>query len=114
MKIMIEVSSLEELDQLTKKILGGKPSEVKAENPKRKEPEPESVEEPEPVEEPKREKASREELKATLARLNKTAKKNIAKELVKELGYANFTLIPDDKLPELQELVIREVDKYAE
>ena len=84
------------------------------------EPAQEPEKEPEPAEElpfkedPKPAAAPRvEDVRKTLAALNKKAGKNIAKELIASVGYKKLTEVPEGALVTLQSLIEEEEKNYA-
>lgn len=85
----------------------------------------------EPVQEPEKELEPAEELpfkedpkpaaaptvdavRKLLAELNKRAGKNVAKDLIKAIGYKKLTEVPAEKLQELAETAMEEAVKYGE
>lgn len=54
-----------------------------------------------------------EQVRKQLADLNKKAGKNIAKELIRQVGYKKLTDVPEGALPTLQFLVEEEAKNYA-
>ena len=85
----------------------------------------------EPVQEPEKEPEPAEELpfkedpkpaaaptidavRKLLAELNKRAGKNVAKDLIKAIGYKKLTEVPAEKLQELAETAMEEAVKYGE
>lgn len=58
-------------------------------------------------------KVTVEEVRKTLAALNKKAGKNIAKELIASVGYKKLTEVPEGALVTLQSLIEEEEKNYA-
>ena len=54
-----------------------------------------------------------EEVRKLLADLNKKAGKNVAKELIRDVGYKKLTDVPAEKLPELKAVAEKEAETYA-
>lgn len=79
----------------------------KAEKPAEK---PAEAPEEKPAEAPA---VTTEQVRKQLADLNKKAGKNIAKELIRQVGYKKLTDVPEGALPTLQSLVEEEAKNYA-
>lgn len=77
-------------------------AEKAAETPQEAAPEP-KAEDPAPAEARPDYEALRVELRVLLTKVNKAAGRNVAKEMIQELGYKSLTAVPDEKLPELKE-----------
>lgn len=88
----------------------GAPEAPKPEKPAEKPQEPEKAPEV-PFTEDK--KVTVEEVRKILADLNKKAGKNVAKDLIKAVGYKKLTDVPTEKLPELKHTAEEEAKKYA-
>lgn len=95
---------------------------VAAETPEAPKPEkkPKKAEKPaeKPAEAPEEKPAeapavTTEQVRKLLADLNKKAGKNIAKELIRQVGYKKLTDVPEEALPTLQCLVEEEAKNYA-
>ena len=54
-----------------------------------------------------------EDVRKILADLNKAAGKNVAKELIKSVGYKKLTDVPQGALPALKNMAEEEARKYA-
>lgn len=82
-----------------------------------KEPEPAEElpfkEDPKPAEKPA-EAPTIDAVRKLLAELNKRAGKNVAKDLIKAIGYKKLTEVPAEKLQELAETAMEEAVKYGE
>ena len=83
-----------------------KPAEKPAEKPQEPEKAPEVPFDEEP-------KVTVEEVRKILADLNKAAGKNVAKDLIKAVGFKKLTGVPTEKLPELKHTAEEEAKKYA-
>ena len=90
-----------------------KPQEP-AEKPQDEEPAPAPAPEvPFEEDKPKEKPVTVEEVRKILAELNKAAGTNLAKELIKAVGYKKLTDVPAEKLPELKHTAEEEAKKYA-
>lgn len=84
--------------------------EKKTEKPAEKPQEPEKAPEVPFDEEPK---VTVEEVRKVLADLNKAAGKNVAKDLIKAVGFKRLTEVTEGALPALKNMAEEEARKYA-
>ena len=92
------------VDTGTGALRGATPEEMKQYEEEKKAPEVPFAEEP---------KATVEEVRKILADLNKAAGKNVAKDLIKAVGFKKLTEVTEGALPTLKSLAEEEARKYA-
>ena len=110
MTIQVTVKDFDELREFARMLLSqtesaAAPAEIKQETTAKVEPDPEPI--PKPVEEEKSAPEKEEkiytitEVRGFLGNMRKNGKKEAVTKLIEDMGYSKFSLVPEDKYPEL-------------